>query len=162
MLMRSRFAQVLTTVLLAGSLTHAQARRPTAQVAPVMESKAALPGTTVRLALRVRLPAGVHVQSNKPRDKDLIPTVLTIEPPPGVTVIGIDYPKASDLVQIGQPQPLAVFGEEFSIGVRVALARTVKPGALLLPARLRYQACNATTCFVPTRADASWTLPVRK
>ena len=60
----------------------------------------------------------VHVQSNKPRDPALIPTVLTIEPPAGVTVVEIGLPAAIDLKQEGQPQPLAVFERSSRIGVR--------------------------------------------
>ena len=41
-------------------------------------------GSTARVALRVSLPEGFHIQSNQPRDPTLIPTVLSVEPPPGV------------------------------------------------------------------------------
>ena len=64
----------------------AQMRRPHANVTPIMETSGVHPGTTARVALQVSLPDNLHVQSDRPRDPLLIPTVLTIEPSAGVTL----------------------------------------------------------------------------
>jgi thioredoxin:protein disulfide reductase len=133
--------------------------RPRAEVTPVVE-KAAIPGGRVRVALKVALPEGLHTQSDKPRDPTFIPTVLTLEAPAGVAVEEIVFPPASDLKQAGLPEPLSVFGERFAIGVEVSLASSVPAGELLLPAKLRYQACDANLCYPPTTANVQWTLPV--
>jgi len=146
--------------LAAVAIGHAQIRRPKADVTPIVESDGVHAGTDVRVALQVGLPEGLHVQSNKPREKSFIPTVLSIDAPAGVTVAEIVYPASVDLTQAGVSQPLAVFEREFAIGVRLTLAAGVPPGALTVPARLRYQACDATMCYLPVTADASWTLRV--
>ncbi len=153
---------VLAGLLLTGALPNAQARRPTAEVAPRVETKAPRPGGTVRLVAHVRLPQGLHVQSNKPRDPDLIPTDLSVTAPKGATVIDVVYPKASDLTVPGFKQPLAVYPNEFDIVVRVRLDPRAGVGALAIPATLRYQACNDSVCFPPARAAVSWTLQVVK
>ena len=142
------------------TIAHAQARRPQADVTPIVERDAVHAGTDVRVALQVRLPEGLHMQSNKPRDPTLIPTVLSIEAPAGVTVSEIVYPPSTDLKQAGQDQLLAVFEREFAIGVRLTLAPGVAAGDLVVPARMRYQACDATVCYLPQRAETSWTLHV--
>ena len=67
------------------------------------------------------LPEGLHVQSDKPRDPMLIPTVLTIEPPAGVTVAEIAYPEPTDFAQAGQKEPLAVFEQRFVVGAKLTL-----------------------------------------
>lgn len=152
----------LAWIASASVVGEAQPGRPKAEVTPVVESSSAQAGTTVRALLNVSLPNDVHVQSDKPRDPALIPTVLTIEPPPGVTVSSIEYPTPTDLAQAGQKQPLAVFGPTFTIGVRLALAKDVGVGEVIVPARLRYQACDAKVCYPPARADAQWTLRVTK
>ena len=139
-----------------------QARRPVAEVAATVETKAPRPGATVRLIAHVRLPAGVHVQSNKPRDPDLIPTVLSVTPPKGAALVDVVYPKASDLTLPGYKEPLAVYPNEFDIVVRVKLDAGAQAGALAVPATLRYQACNDSVCFAPARATVSWTLQVAK
>ena len=112
-------------------------------------------GADARVALQVTLPEGFHVQSNKPRDPTLIPTELTVDAPAGVTVAEIVFPPTVDLKLVGVDQPLAVFERTFAIGVRLHVASTVAPGERQVPAQLRYQACNDTTCFAPTTADAA-------
>ena len=132
----------------------------TATLTPIVERDGAAGGQTIRAALQVALPEGFHVQSDKPRDPTLIPTVLTINPPEGVTVTEIVFPAPVDLRQPGIDQPLAVFERVFPIGVQFTVARAVAQGELIVPARLRYQACNDTTCFVPKTADAEWRLRI--
>ena len=117
-------------------------------------------GDVIRGALTVSLPAGFHVQSNKPRDPSLIATELSIDAPDGVSVKEIVFPTPVDLKQQGADQPLAVFKESFAIGVQFALAPGMSHGPVKVPARLHYQACDDTTCFAPTNASAEWTLNV--
>ena len=108
----------------------------------------------------VSLPEGFHVQSNKPSDPSFIPTVLSVEPPAGVTVTEIVYPASTEL-EAGRRRSAAR-------GVRARLHDWRPPGRrsrvpngdLIVPARLRYQACDDTTCYIPTTADVQWTLRV--
>ena len=120
----------------------------------------AAPGAIARVALRVSIPEGFHVQSNQPRDPTLIPTVLAIDPPPGVSAVEVVFPKAIDFEQKGGAQPLAVFEREFVIGARLQVDRRQPPGDLVIPARLRYQACDDKVCFRPMTADVSWTVRI--
>lgn len=138
----------------------AQLRRPKADVTALAEYDGAVAGRRARLALRASLPEGLHVQSDAPRDPSLIPTVVTVEPPAGVTVHEVVYPVASDFMVAGIDQPLAVFEHEFAIGVQVDLEPTVATGPLSIPVTLRYQACNDQLCFPPSTAQAAWTLQV--
>jgi DsbC/DsbD-like thiol-disulfide interchange protein len=152
---------MLVTVSLTSS-GFAQARRPTAQLTPIVATKTMRPGGTARLVLRVSLPKGFHVQADKPRDPALVATVLTVMPPKGTSVAAITYPKPVDLKQRGAPEPLAVFEEAFEITVQLKVQASSAPGKLTVPATLRYQACNDTICFIPTRADTSWTLEITR
>jgi thiol:disulfide interchange protein DsbD len=155
-----RALSLLAVGLVIGTLPmSAQLRRPRAELKPLAESDGVRAGP-LRLALHVSLPEGLHTQSNKPRDPLLIPTVLTIDAPPGVTVDEIVWPPSTDFTVAGQDQPLAVFEHEFPIGVGVTLASTVAAGELVVPAQLRYQACNSELCFPPATTDAQWTLRV--
>ena len=120
------------------------------------------PSASVQLSLKVRLPEGIHVQSDKPKDPLLIPTVLTLKAPAGVVVDRIVYPRASGFAQTGRREPLAVFDGEFTIEARLTLAADVPAGDLIVPAQLRYQACDASMCYVPARADAQWALRVAR
>lgn len=160
---RTRLAAwIAAAVLVACAIApgHAQRTDVKADLLPETEAGQVRPGGRTRLTLKVRLPQDIHVQSNKPRDKLLIPTTLTLEPPAGVRVEKIVYPVAVDLKQEGLDQPLAVYGNDFSITVYVVLAKNVKPGEMVIAARLRYQPCDEVMCYPPARAETEWTLRV--
>src|SRR5438105_2958479 len=135
----------------------AQVGRPRAEVTPLVEHSA-IAGQTVRVALRVSLPEGLHTQSNKPRDETLIPTELHVDATAGVTVDEIVWPPATDLNQAGSDKPLAVFEREFLIGARLSISSGA--GEITVPAKLRYQACADKLCYPPTTADSRWVLHV--
>jgi hypothetical protein len=146
---------VSAAAAMAAANLEAQPQRPKATVTPSAPATVAA-GREVTLTLTVTLPGSIHVQSDKPRDAALIATVLTLDPPPGVTVNRIEYPPAEDLVQAGQSKPLAVFGPAFTIAVRVTVASSVA-GQVSIPATLRYQACDVSVCYPPARAPVTWT-----
>ena len=100
------------------------------------------------------------MQADKPRDPLLIATALTIDAPASVTVAKIAYPGATDFAQVGQKEPLSVFEPRFVIGAELRLDRALAVGETVVPARLRYQACNASTCFAPARVETRWLLRV--
>jgi thiol-disulfide isomerase/thioredoxin/DsbC/DsbD-like thiol-disulfide interchange protein len=152
----------LLTFLLLGLVSPASAQglRPQPQLSAVAETDGARAGGTARLALKVALPAAFHVQSNAPRDPALIPTLLTLTAPAGISVEEIVYPASTDLRQAGQAQPLAVLGPEFVIGVRVAVAAGARPGPVELRGTLRYQACDEQVCYTPATTGVAWTIQV--
>jgi transposase len=49
---------------------------------------------------------------------------------------------------------------EFAIGVRLAVAANLPAGVLVVPAHLRYQACDANLCYAPATVDTQWTLKI--
>jgi thiol:disulfide interchange protein DsbD len=156
---RATAIALLVVVVIAPALVWAQFRGPRAELSPLVESEARA-GSTTRAALGVRLPPQLHVQSNAPRDPALIPTELTFNPPAGIRVTELVFPKATDFQQAGLPQPLAVFEHEFAIGIQFAVAEGTAPGTIDVPGRLRYQACDDKVCFPPQTAEVRWTLSV--
>jgi cytochrome c biogenesis protein CcdA len=148
---------VFAFVVLAAVAGHAQAP-PRAEVTPLVEGSVRA-GGTARVALKVSLPPGFHTQSNRPRDPAFKATVVTADPPNGVTLTEIVWPPASDLVQAGLSQPLAVFDHEFLIGVQVSIASSLG-GEVVVPVKLRYQACDEKVCYLPTTAETAWRIPV--
>ncbi len=95
-----------------------------------------------------------------PGTRSLIPIVLRVTPPAGVTVTEIVYPTPTDLKQRGAEQPLSVFERDFTIGVAMTVAPGTAPGEITVPATLRYQACDETMCYIPTSAETAWTVKV--
>jgi len=138
----------------------AQIGPPVAGVTPLVAQDGVEAGQTARVALRVLLPDGLHANSNRPRDPLLIPMVLTVAPPQGLTVVEIVYPQPTDLVQAGIEQPLSVFERDFALGVTLRIGADVPPGEVTVPVTLRYQACDETMCYLPATVDSAWTLRV--
>jgi cytochrome c biogenesis protein CcdA/DsbC/DsbD-like thiol-disulfide interchange protein len=158
--MKRFFFAAMILVLGTGISTRAQFRGPKADVATLVASDGVRAGTSIRAAVQVRLPETLHVQSNAPRDPSFIATALTVDPPAGVRVTEIVYPKAKDLVQEGLEEPLTVFDHEFAIGVVFDVASSATPGPIDVPAKLRYQACDERMCYAPANAEVRWSLRV--
>ena len=79
--------------------------------------------------------------------------------PAGVTVDEIVFPP-STVFKVAGLDPLDVFEQHFAIGAQVTLAPAVPAGDIVVPATLRYQACDANLCYSPTTARFEWTLRV--
>ena len=159
--MYPKLAVIGAVVALAANVNPAYAQgRPRATVTPFVESDGVHPGSSARVALTVALPEGLHVQSDQPRDPSLIPTVLTIEPPAGVRVTQLVFPHPTDFKQENIPEPLAVFEHEFVVGAEIAIDAGVAAGELVIPARLRYQACDDKVCFQPRTEPVEWKVRV--
>ena len=144
----------LLAVLLGGMLS-AQGAGARPGVAELAVSPAALdiqPGGSARTAITVRLPEGFHMNSDKPRDANLIPITVSMEAVPAVSGVTAAFPEAIDLKQEGSAEPLRVFEREFAIGLQVNAAVDAAAGAHTLPLRVRYQACDEKQCYLPITA----------
>ena len=53
-----------------------------------------------------------------------------------------------------------MFEREFAIGAVLRIAPDAAAGLLGSPVRLRYQACDAKLCYLPTTVQSSWTVQV--
>src|SRR5262245_25113899 len=164
--LRTRLARsvgLLCSVWLLGAAALAQSPPAAADLTPILEHDGARLGSSVRAALQVSLPtepAGLHTNSNKPRDPNLIPIELTIDPPAGIAVAEIVFPEPIDLMQAGVKEPLSVFEHDFPIGVVFEIAKDVALGDVTIPATLRYQACDDRQCYFPVRLKTGWTMRV--
>lgn len=155
---RSVLAAVASMAL--ASMTLAAQSRPKASIDVVVDTDGVHAGGSARVAVRVALPDGIHVQSNAPRDPFLIATSASMPSTAGITVAEVVYPHATDFTQAGQSIPLAVFEQRFAVGLRLAIAAGTPAGDLQVPIQLRYQPCDATTCFAPAREQLTATLRV--
>ncbi len=151
---------LVVVVAFAAPNLQSQTSRPQVTISPLVASDGVHAGGPVRTALHVRLPEGIHTQSNKPRDPLLIPTAISFNVPKGVTIDEIVWPPTTDFKLAGQSAPLAVFEHEFTVGVQLTLGPDVAAGNLIVPAHLRYQACNDQVYFAPTTANTEWVLKV--
>ena len=140
----------------------ALAQEKVVSLRPVVNDLAGYPGASVKLALIVSIPPGLHVQSDKPRDPTLKGALIWIDPASGVEIREVVFPEARDLPLEGYKEPLSVFEHQAIIGVDVALPKTAPVGDFRIAARFRYQACDDRVCFRPRTLETSWTIKVSR
>src|SRR6187401_2336219 len=106
-------ATALVAALLGGVLSAQTRTRPgVAELAVMPAALEVQPGGSARAAITVRLPEGFHMNSDKPRDENLIPITVSMEAVPAVASAVAAFPQAVDLKQEGEPVPLRVFERE--------------------------------------------------
>jgi hypothetical protein len=101
--------------------------------------------------LAVQLVTGFHV---------VTPLRLTWSPSP-LQVREIVYPKPQTRTYSFSKQPLSVYLGNFEIETRFAVPADAPLGAVVLTGKLRYQACNETTCFQPRSVDVRLPVNIR-
>ncbi len=108
-------------------------------------------GETAPLALRFRLAAGHHTNSNKPTDEFLIPLKLTWDSAAltPLEVIAVEYPAGKLEKYAFSEKPLSVYSGEFIVTTRFKAAADAPKGQKTVNGKLRYQACSDTMCFPP-------------
>jgi thiol:disulfide interchange protein DsbD len=94
----------------------------------------------------VTIAAGWHINAHEPRDAFLIPTTLDVSPPQGQTTGAVNWPSPVERTLAFSPgKPLLLYEGT----VKLTAPLTGSGGAAPLQARLRFQACNDTTCLPP-------------
>ncbi len=159
---RLRFA-LAAGALLAASSVPAEAAIPRpekAKLALQAEHAAVAAGETARISALVSIEAGWHVNSHTPTFDYLIPTELELELPAGWPAPAIAYPPAKKKTFAFADVPLSVYDGDVVIATQVKLPTGAKPGAVVIGARLHYQACDHSQCLPPVTTRSQLTLTV--
>lgn len=108
-------------------------------------------GDEIRGTVNATIESGWHINSNKPLDEFVIPTVLSFDPATA-ELVKADYPQHTVRnFTFSGDQKLAVYEGTIAIPFIAKL----KNNAATINASLRYQACNDSVCLPPTKADAT-------
>lgn len=118
-------------------------------------------GRPAKAAVRFRVKAGYHVNSNRPHSDLLIPTELKFEANPAVAIGKIEYPQGEDYSLSFSKEKLNVYQGDVTLQVPISAVKGAKPGTYALKGTLRYQACNDNACFPPKDAPLEVTVHVR-
>lgn len=104
------------------------------------------------VALHFRVMEGMHINSHKPHDDFLIPTVFSIPSGHGVRLQSTNYPAGSDIALPSAPNmKLNVYSGEFVVQTRMVAVT----GNHLLKGKLHFQACNMRQCLPPETITAA-------
>ena len=108
---------------------------------------------SVQTKIPVAIDAGFHVNSNKPLDEYLIPLSVTWTAPGALEAGTVIYPKP--VMEKVADKPLAVFTGKFDLIANFKVSANAPAGPGAAAGKLKYQACNSTTCFPPKTVEIS-------
>jgi hypothetical protein len=139
---------------------------PHLQLALEQSDPIGVPGTRVTLVAEVRLPPDVHVYA--PGTQGYKPIQLVIEPIPQLELKPAVYPASKTLYLPAIKERVPVFEGTFHISqdMKVSTGSEFtnslgKDGKIVtISGKLEYQACDKTTCYLPTSVPVKWQLQV--
>ncbi len=105
------------------------------------------PGGEIKIALKLKVDEGWHINSAKPNEKDLIASKLSVEKP--FEILKVKYPKAKDVKFSFSEIPVSVYEGEFIVAALVKVPDTLSTGKHNLKVTFSYQACNNASCLPP-------------
>jgi hypothetical protein len=126
-----------------------RASRPQVTVAPIGTIDVQR-GHSAPLTIALRVNRGFHINSHRPRQDYLLPTVVHLNPPDGIMIVNIAYPEAQDVtLPFAGKDKMSVYSGSFEVTAEVRAARTAAYGRLRVHGHVRYQACDRRQCFPP-------------
>jgi DsbC/DsbD-like thiol-disulfide interchange protein len=114
-----------------------------------------LPGSTGKLILTLVMAPGWHINAHGASAENVIPTEFSWSPPPGFTVIQIQYPNGEPVKVTFQDEPLVAYQDEVQIVVDFKVGNTVTPGSVPLVGEVAVQACSDEVCLAPSDLPVS-------
>jgi uncharacterized protein len=102
------------------------------------------------ISVHIDIPKGWHINTNQPKSKDLIPTLLSLsKETKGWQLGGVTYPEGVEERLTFQQQPLSVYAGKISLQTLIKRADNSQADTNTLPVELQLQACNDQVCLPP-------------
>jgi DsbC/DsbD-like thiol-disulfide interchange protein len=117
-------------------------------------------GRVIQGAIVMDIPGGYHVNSNRPLEKFLVPTQLSIDAPKEIRVGAVAYPRARLQNFEFSKEKLSVYEGRAILRFNVTVPAGFNSGSLELKAKLRYQSCSNSLCFPPQTREVRLDVPV--
>ena len=117
-------------------------------------------GRILRIAVKVQIEEGWHINSASPNDEFLIPTSFDLLSDRDFEIAKITYPDPLILALSFSDEPVSVFEGEFFIGAIIEVPEDLELGEHQIPVELYYQACNDMTCEPPESVKSTLIISV--
>jgi DsbC/DsbD-like thiol-disulfide interchange protein len=152
---------LLTILVLSSALAYSTPQSaPNIGVNGFLSADKAQRGRVVQAAVVMDIPGGYHVNSNRPLEKFLVATQLSIDAPKGIRVGPIAYPRARLQKFEFSKDQLSVYEGRAILRFNVTVPANYNSGSLELKAKLRYQSCSNSLCFPPQTREVKLNVPV--
>jgi DsbC/DsbD-like thiol-disulfide interchange protein len=118
-------------------------------------------GTTVQLAVVMKIRPGFHVNAREVSADYLIPTDLRTEMPSGFQSGEVKYPKGTlQTFTFSKNKQLNVYTDTVILHVPVKILAAAPVGAQSFTLKLHYQACSTEICLPPVTKEIPATINV--
>ena len=106
-------------------------------------------GKNSTLNIKLDVKSGFHIQGNQISQEFLIRTTIDIDSSENIKPGKAIFPVPKKFRLEGADDWMDVYDDSFRIKIPMETAKQMEKGSYALKAKLRYQACDAKTCFFP-------------
>ena len=131
------------------------------KISVVDKSIKVIKGESISIILSLTINSGWHINSNKPNDEFLIPSVISAKGS-GLVLSGVKYPQAHDLKLSFSEEPVSVFEGIVTAKLNLKTSQDVPAGKQVVVITLEYQACNDVSCMPPNETTTEFEIEVLK
>jgi len=117
-------------------------------------------GVSTRGSIVLEIPHGLHVNSNKPNNEYLIPTVVQLTGS-GVKITKVTYPRGSDRKFNFSEKKLNVYVGTIVFPFTVTVPKSFRGKNISVHATIEFQACTEEVCYPQRSEKVSITAAVR-
>ena len=117
-------------------------------------------GGTSRATVYLSMPAGLHVNSNRPNSEYAIPTTVRASSR-GVRVGPVNYPRGHNRKFDFSQDRINVYDGRVAFGFNVTVPPTFKGNTVRVNVAVKYQACTNEVCYQPRTKNITLTARVR-
>lgn len=118
--------------------------------------------TLIQADIVIQIKNGWHINSNKPLDDNLSPTLVSLKNNPNVLIKKIIYPEPIiSKLQFSQSQ-MALYEGEAVVKIQFMVSKKFRKRTLKLDGEVQYQPCNNQTCLFPASKSFSFELKIKK
>ncbi|MDZ7385278.1 MAG: thioredoxin family protein [candidate division KSB1 bacterium] len=150
--MMSGIKQCLVLLAAVAGISTANAQQlagPVVTVRTEVASDSLRPGEETALRILLVVAPGYHINSHSPLDPNLIPTNVTVQAPPGLTVGSLRFPPGQQRKFAFSSEPLSVYEDTVEVTATLVVREQISPGPRWLEGKVSFQACNDQACFPP-------------
>ena len=157
-----KVSHLLLALLLLGSINFAQSEGDSNRVSiKLYQNLDKLPlNSQLKIAVKVKIEDGWHINSDTPNDEFLIPTSFDLLSDRNFEITKIKYPDPLILRLSFSDEPVSVFEGEFFLGAIIDIPENLELGNHRIPVELYYQACNDQSCEPPKAVKSTLEISV--
>ncbi|MFQ6069450.1 MAG: protein-disulfide reductase DsbD domain-containing protein [Candidatus Aminicenantales bacterium] len=118
-----------------------------------LSQSAVHPGKSFRVAFKIDIAPGWHINAPEPGDEFLIPSELFFEEDETVEVLKLHYPEPGRESFAYSQQELLVYRGEVFLAAEIRVKKDVSLKKHVLKASFIYQPCDSRTCMPPKKLE---------